>query len=158
MVAPTQVAPGTKVMLEPAGMVSLPVTVVVVGWLGCGLAVSSRASMTGTAGLVMLQLVPLGQLGSPPPLMLAVLLAALAPAATLTGMSMMMVPVLAPLAMVQLPKVMPLLAQPFSVPLLVLLAARTGAPLKVMPVGKVSARLMAAVVGPLATVTVRVYF
>jgi hypothetical protein len=86
-----------------------------------------------------------------------------AEAATFTGTVMMMVPKPAGEAIVQPAKVLPLLGQPRTgaptagIPELVLVAAITGAPLKVMPVGKMSVSVMGAVVGLPATVMVILY-
>jgi hypothetical protein len=122
--------------------------------------VSLIASTTGVV-TVLVQLAPVAgvQLGSPPPVTVAVLAAVRTPAAPLAATSIgtvtTMLPVAAPdamehparllapaaLAVVQLPAV--------NVPPLTLMPA-----LVVMPAGSVSAMLIAAVVGPLATAIV----
>jgi hypothetical protein len=146
------------VKVEPTGNWSLGDTFVVLGTFGCFVSVSLIASITGVV-TVLVQLAPAGQLGSPPPLAVAVLAAVRTPAAplaaTLIGTVTTMLPVAAPDAMehparllapaapavVQLPAV--------NVPPLTLMPA-----LVVMPLGKVSASVIAAVVGPLATAIV----
>jgi hypothetical protein len=143
------------VKVDPVGYWSLGDMLVVLGTFGCLVSVSLTASITGVT-TVLVQLAPTGQLGSPPPLTVAVLLAVRTPAeplaATLTGTVMTMLPVATPDAMehparllapaapavIQLPGV--------NVPPLTLMPA-----LVVMPAGKVSAIVIAAVVGPLAT-------
>ena len=99
--------------------------------------------------------------GSPPPVAVTLLMAGLsADAATSTGTVMMMVPKPAPLGIVQPTKLLPDAGQPdTNVPAVVeapvlVPAANTGAPLKVMPVGKMSDNVMGAVVGLPATVMV----
>ena len=67
---------------------------------------------------------------------------------------MTMVPLVAPLAMEQPVRFVPVAGQALKTPLLVLPACLVGAPARVMPVGKLSPTVIAAVVGPLATVTV----
>ena len=74
--------------------------------------------------------------------------------ATATGTRMMMVPLVAPAAIEQPVKSLPVAGQPLKTPLLVLAPCLVGAPARVMPVGKLSPTVIAAVVGPLATVTV----
>ena len=110
--------------------------------------------MTGTFGVVTVQVPDAVQVGSPPPVAVAVFWVLVALAATATGTRMMMVPFVAPLAMEQPVKLVPVAGQPLKTPLLVLAPCLVGAPVRVMPVGKVSAKVSAAVVGPLATVTV----
>jgi hypothetical protein len=108
---------------------------------------------TVTGGVVLVHAPDPVQAGSPPPLALAVLVPLVAVAPTVTGTRMTMVPLLAPLAIWQPVRLLPVDGQPLKTPLLVPLCF-VGAPDKVIPVGKLSLRLMAAVVGPLATVTV----
>ena len=110
--------------------------------------------MTGTFGVVTVQVPEAVQVGSPPPVAVAVFWVLVALAATATGTRMMMVPFVAPAATEQPVKLLPVAGQPLKRPPLVLAACLVGAPVRVMPVGKVSAKVSAAVVGPLATVTV----
>ena len=92
--------------------------------------------------------------GSPPPLAVAVLVPLVALAPTATGTRMTMVPLEALAAIWQPVRLVPVAGQPLKAPLLVLPASLVGAPDKVMPVGKLSVIVIAALVGPLATVTV----
>ena len=66
----------------------------------------------------------------------------------------MMLPLDAPAAIEQPVRLLPVAGQPLKTPLLVLEPCTVGAPVRVMPAGKLSAKVIAAVVGPLATVTV----
>ena len=109
---------------------------------------------TPTGGVVTVHVPVPVHAGSPPPVAVAVFCPLVALAPTVTGTRMMMVPLLALVAIVQPVKVLPVAGQPLKTPLLLLPASLVGAPDKVMPVGKLSVMLMAAVVGPLATVTV----
>ena len=109
---------------------------------------------TPTGGVLPVQGVPTVQAGSPPPETLAVLVPLVAVGPTVIGRRMTMVPLLAAVAIVQPVKLLPVTGQPLRVPPLVLLPCLVGAPDKVMPVGKVSVMLMAAVLGPLAIATV----
>ena len=116
---------------------------------------SSTASITGVA-TVLVQFAPAGQPGSPPPVAVAVLLTLCAPvvptppaaAATLTG-TVMTMGFVAPAAMEQPAKLL-LLEQPPKVPPVAVMFAAT----VVMPAGKVSFSVIAAVVGPFATAIV----
>jgi hypothetical protein len=99
--------------------------------------------------------------GSPPPVAVTLLMLGLsADAATFTGTVMTILPKPAGEAIVHPAKVLPLIGQPTTaapaagMPVLVLVAAITGAPLKVMPVGKMSSNVIAEVVGLPATVMV----
>lgn len=113
------------------------------------------ASITGVV-TVLVQFAPAGQLGSPPPVAVAVLLTLCAPvapvppaaAATLTG-TVMMIGFVAPAAIEQ-PARLLVLEQPLKVPPVALMLAAT----VVMPAGKVSFSVIAAVVGPFATAIV----
>lgn len=147
--APVQVPPVT-VTVESTGNLSFPVTVVVLGTLGCFVSVSFTASMTGVV-TVLVQFAPAGHDGSPPPVTVAVLLLGLAAeAATVTGTVTTMLPVAAPAAIEQPAKlVAPDAGQPLMVPPVAVIA-----PLVLMPAGKVSAIVIAAVVGPFATAIV----
>ena len=140
------------VKVEPAGNLSFVDTLNVPGWPGWPLVASLTASITGVM-MVLVQFAPAGQLGSPPPVTVAVLLLGLAAlAATLTGTVMTMLPVAAPDAIEHPAKLLaPVAGQPLKVPPV---AAIT--PLVVMPTGKASAIVMAAVVGPFATAIVMV--
>jgi hypothetical protein len=140
------------VKVEPTGNLSFGVTSVVLATLGCLVVLSSTASITGVVTLpVHAGAVPV-QVGSPPPLAVALLVLGLAVvAATLTGTVMTIGPA-APAAIEQpLKLVAPLAGQPLKVPPVAVIA-----PLVVMPVGKLSAIVVAAVVGPLATAMVMV--
>ena len=109
---------------------------------------------TATGGVVLVHAaVPL-HAGSPPPLAVAVLVPVVAVLPTATGTRMTMVPLEALAAIWQPARVVPVAGQPLKTPLLVLDASLVGAPDKLMPVGKLSAIVIAALVGPLATVTV----
>jgi hypothetical protein len=138
--------------VEPTGNLSLVETLNVPGWPGWPPVASFTASITGVV-TVLVQLAPAGQLGSPPPVTVAVLALGLAAeAATVTGTVMMMLPVAAPAAIEQLAKlVAPAAGQPLIVPPVAVIA-----PLVVMPLGNVSAIVIAAVVGPFATAIVMV--
>jgi hypothetical protein len=105
----------------------------------------------------MLQAPLLVHAGSPPPLAVAVLLPPLGRSArllaTLTGTVTTMSPLGAPLAIWQLaPRLEPLVGQPLKVPVPEVMV---GAPLRVMPVGRMSVKVSAAVLGPPAMRTVR---
>ena len=91
--------------------------------------------------------------GSPPPVAVALLVLGLAAvAATLTGTVITILPFAAPAAIEQPVKlVAPAAGQPLSVPPVAVIA-----PLVVMPAGSASAKVMAAVVGPLVTAIVMV--
>jgi hypothetical protein len=141
------------VKVEPTGNWSLGETFVVLGTFGCLVSVSLIASITGVV-TVLVQLAPAGQLGSPPPVTVAVFAAVRTPAAplaaTLTGTVTTMLPVAAPAAIEQPARlVAPDAGQPLNVPPVAVIA-----PLVVMPAGSVSAMVIAAVVGPLATAIV----
>jgi hypothetical protein len=149
---------GTPVTLkvEPAGNLSLVLTLNVPATKGCKVAVLSlTASMTGVS-TVLVQFAPAGQLGSPPPVAVAVLLTLCAPvapappaaAATLTGTSMTIGP--AAFGAIEQPAKLLVLEQPDSVPPVAVMLAAT----VVMPAGKVSSSVIAAVVGPFATAIV----
>lgn len=107
----------------------------------------------GVGTVVPEQLGALGQVVSPPPVTVAVLVPLVAEAATLMGTLIEIVPVATPAAIVQPAKVLPLVGQAdnVAVPLLTV-----GAPAREMPVGKVSDSAMVAVVGPFATVILMV--
>ena len=119
---------------------------------GCLVTASSMASITGVFGVVPVHAgaVPVHS-GSPPPVAVAVLVAVVAVEATFTGTVMTIGPA-APVAIEQPAK----LAAP-AAPAVVQLPAVNVPPvtlmpaLVVMPAGKVSFRVMAAVVGPFAT-------
>ncbi len=148
-----QVLPGWIVKAEPTGNLSFTVMSVVAPTDPPGfVSASFTASITGVV-TVLVQLAPAGQLGSPPPVTVAVLALGLAAeAATVTGTVMMMLPVAAPAAIEQLAKlVAPAAGQPLIVPPVAVIA-----PLVVMPLGNVSAIVIAAVVGPFATAIVMV--
>ena len=149
----TQVLPGSSVNTEFGGNLSFGAKLVVLATPGCLVSVSGTASITGLVE-VLVQLAPAGQLGSPPPVTVAVLaLGLMALAATATGTVMMMSPVTAPAAMVQPTKLAaPVAGHPLKVP-----PVATMAPLVVMPLGNTSATVMGAVVGPLATLILMVY-
>jgi hypothetical protein len=138
------------VKVEPTGNLSLVETLNVPGWPGWPVLASFTASITGVV-TVLVQLAPAGQLGSPPPVTVAVLALGLAAeAATVTGTVTTMLPVAAPAAIEQPAKlVAPEAGQPLIVPPVAVIA-----PLVVMPLGKVSAIVIAAVVGPFATAIV----
>ena len=109
---------------------------------------------TLTGGVVLVHAaVPLHR-GSPPPLAVAVLVPVVAVLPTATGTRMTMVPLEALLVIWQPVRLVPVDGQPLKTPLLVLPASLVGAPDKLMPVGKLSLITIAALVGPLATVTV----
>ena len=144
------------VKFEPVGNLSFVLTSKVLATKGCKVPVLSlTASMTGVT-TVLVQFAPAGQLGSPPPVAVAVLLTLCAPvapvppaaAATLTG-TVMMIGFVAPAAIEQ-PARLLVLEQPVSVPPVAVMLAAT----VVMPVGKVSFSVIAAVVGPFATAIV----
>ena len=124
------------------------------------------ASITAmAAGVEALQLAAkapvVGHDESPPPVTLAVLIAPVALAAlaaTVTGISTITVPLLTPAANVQPTVVLPLVGQPLKVLPVLVPPVTTGAPLKVMPVGKLSIKFVGKVVGPFATVNVTIYF
>ena len=146
-----QVLPGWIVKAEPAGNLSFVVILVVAPTDPPGLVSKSfTASITGVV-TVLVQFAPAGQLGSPPPVTVAVLALGLAAeAATVTGTVTTMLPVAAPAAIEQPVRlVAPEAGQPLKVPPVALIA-----PLVVMPLGKVSAIVIAAVVGPFATAIV----
>ena len=157
--AAAQVPPGTTVKVESAGYLSFVLTLVVLGTLGCLVSVSRTASITGvTTRLVQFAPVAGVQLGSPPPVTVAVLLTVTAPvpappaaAATFTG-TVMMIGFVAPLAIEQpakleAPAALAVVQLPtVNVPPVTLIPA-----LVVIPVGKTSASVIAAVVGPLTT-------
>ena len=93
--------------------------------------------------------------GSPPPLAVAVLVPVVALAPTATGTRMTMVPLEALVLIWQPVRLaLPAAGQPLRTPSLVLPASLVGAAAKLMPVGKLSLITIAALVGPLATVTV----
>ena len=92
--------------------------------------------------------------GSPPPLAVAVLVPVVAVLPTVTGTRMTMVPLEAPVAIWQPVRLLPVAGQPLKAPLLLLEPCLVGAADKLMPVGKLSLITIAALVGPLATVTV----
>ena len=144
--AAAQVPPVT-VTVEFGGNLSLPVTVVVAGTLGCLVSVSSTASMTGVVTVPVQAGAPVHR-GSPPPVAVALLVLGLAVAApTVTGTVITMLPVAAPAAIEQpVVLVAPAAGQPLKVPPVAVIN-----PLVTMPVGKLSANVIAAVVGPLAT-------
>ena len=110
--------------------------------------------VTGVFGVVTVQVPDAVQVGSPPPVAVAVFWLVVALAATATGTRTTMVPFEAPDAIEQPVRLLPVAGQPLRAPLLVLDACLVGAPVRVMPAGKASAKVSAAVVGPLATVTV----
>ena len=114
--------------------------------LGCLLTVSSMASITGVFGVVPVQAgaLPVHR-GSPPPVAVAVLVAVVAVEATLTGTVITIGPA-APAAIEQPVKLLPVAGHPVMLP-----PTAVGVALKVMPAGKLSANVIAAVVGPLAT-------
>ena len=109
---------------------------------------------TDTGGVVTVQVPVPVQAGSPPPVAVAVLVPLVAAAPTVTGTRMTMVPLEALVSIWQPVKLVPVAGQPLKAPLLVLLPCFVGAPDKLMPVGKLSLITIAALVGPLATVTV----
>jgi hypothetical protein len=96
--------------------------------------------------------------GSPPPAAVTVLTLGLAAvAATSTGMVNTMLPMPAPSGIEQPAKVLPVLGQPSKVTAVLVVAGATlGAPLKVMPAGKMSASVMGCAVGLPATAMVMV--
>jgi hypothetical protein len=125
--------------------VSFVETSVVLVIAGCFVTVSSMASITGVFGVVPVHAgaVPVHR-GSPPPVAVAVLVAVVAVEATLTGTVMMIGPEV--FAAIEQPvKLTPVAGQPVIVP-----PVAVGMPLKLMPVGRLSASVMAAVVGPFA--------
>ena len=132
----TAVPPGTPLMLPLSGVVTIALL------------------PTPTGGVVVVHVPVPVHAGSPPPLAVAVFVPLVALGPTVTGTRMMMVPLPAAVAIVQPVKVLPVAGQPLKVPLLVLAASLVGAADKLMPAGRLSPMLMAAVVGPLATVTV----
>ena len=139
------------VKVEPAGNLSFVLTSVVDVIAGCLVTLSSTASITGVVVVpVQAGAVPVHS-GSPPPVAVAVLVLGLTvEAATVTGTVITMLPVTAPAAIEQPARlVAPLAGQPLKVPPVALIA-----PLVVMPAGRASAMVMAAVVGPLATAIV----
>ena len=140
------------VKVEPTGNLSLLETLNVPGWPGWPLVASFTASITGVV-TVLVQFAPAGQLGSPPPVTVAVLALGLAAeAATVTGTVMTMLPVAAADAIEHPARlVAPDAGQPLKVPPVAVIA-----PLVVMPLGRVSAIVIAAVVGPFATAIVMV--
>ena len=149
-VAAVQVLPDWIVKTEPLGYLSFGVKSDVAPAEPPGLVSTSlTASSTGVV-TVLVQFAPAGQLGSPPPLAVAVLaLEAPALAATVTGTVMTIGPDV-PAAIEQPAKlVAPAAGQPLKVPPVAVMV-----PLVVMPAGKVSATVIAAVVGPLATAMV----
>ena len=118
---------------------------------GCLATLSSIASITGVFGVVPVHAgaEPVHS-GSPPPVAVAVLVAVVAVDATFTGTVITMGPKV--LAAIEQPvKLPPADGQPVMVP-----PVAVGTPLKVMPVGKASAKVMAAVVGPFVTAMVMV--
>ena len=152
--APVIVPAGVQVVavcvkVEPAGYLSLLATLYVPGCPGWPVLASFTASTTGLV-LVPEQVLPV-QFGSPPPVTLAVFTVGFAAfAATATGTVMMMLPVAAPAAIVQPVSVLaPLPGHPESVPPVAVIA-----PLVVTPAGSASLTLIAAVLGPLATLIV----
>ena len=146
--------PGWTLNTELTGNLSLGATLVVLATLGCLVSVSLTASITGVT-TVPVQFKPVAgvQVGSPPPVAVAVLLLGLtAAAATLTGTVITMLPLAAPAAIEQPARlVAPSAGQPLKVPPVAVIA-----PLVVMPAGSASATVIAAVVGPLATAIVMV--
>ena len=121
---------------------------------GCLVSISAIALNTIVKLVALHTVLPAGHAGSPPPLILAVFLIPVvlaAVAATATGMSILITPALAPAAITQPVISLPLLGQPLKVPPVIV-----GVPLKVIPVGKLSVKIIGAVVGPLLTVTVNV--
>ena len=145
-VAPPMVSSATMLAstLPPATPPTLPLSGVV----------TIALLPTDTGGVVLVQAPAPVHAGSPPPLALAVLVPLVAVLPTATGRRMMMVPLLALLSIWQPVRLVPEAGQPLKTPSLLLEACLLGAPLKLMPTGKVSLMLMAALVGPLATVTV----
>jgi hypothetical protein len=148
-----QVLPGWIVNTEFNGNLSFGVMSVVTPTEPPGLVSTSlTASMTGVA-TVPIQFAPAGQLGSPPPVTVTVLVLGLtAVAATLTGTSMTIGPA-APIAIEQPAKLVapaaPAVVQlpGVSVPPLVTVMPA----LVVMPAGRLSFSVISAVVGPLTT-------
>ena len=138
---------------EPTGNWSFVETFVVLGTLGCFVSVSLIASISGVV-TVLVQFAPAGQLGSPPPVTVAVLAAVRTPAAplaaTLTGTVMTIGPPVGDA--IEQPAKLVVLEQPDSVPPVAVIFAAT----VVMPAGKVSLNVIGAVVGPLATAIVMV--
>ena len=112
------------------------------------------SGVTGVFGVVTVHAPDAVHSGSPPPVAVAVFWLLVALAATATGTRMMMVPVEAFVAIEQPVKTLPVAGQPLKAPLLVLAACLVGTPVKVMPVGKLSVKVIAAVVGPSTTETV----
>jgi hypothetical protein len=148
-----QVLPGWIVKVEPTGNLSFKVISVFAPTDPPGLVSTSfTASITGVV-TVLVQFAPAGQLGSPPPVTVAVLALGLAAeAATVTGTVMTMLPVAAADAIEHPARlVAPDAGQPLKVPPVAVIA-----PLVVMPLGRVSAIVIAAVVGPFATAIVMV--
>ena len=127
---------------------SLLETSVVVTTLGCLFTISLMASITGLV-LVLEQLASAGHLVDPPPDTVALLTLGLAAVdAIVTGTVISILPLATPVAILQpLRLLAPVAGQPDIVPPVAVIA-----PLVVIPVGKVSAIVMGAVVGPLLTV------
>ena len=109
---------------------------------------SFTASITGVV-TVLVQFAPAGQLGSPPPVAVAVLLLGLtAVAATVTGTVITIGPPVGDA--IEHPAKLVVLEQPVNVPPVAVIFAGT----VVMPVGNASLNVIGAVVGPFATATV----
>ena len=138
--------------VEPTGNWSLVAKTVVAPTVPVDLvSVSLTASITGILGVTPVHAgaVPV-HAGSPPPVTVAVLVAVVAVAATLTG-TVMTIGLVAPVAIEQPANVLPVAGQPVMVP-----PVAVGTALNVMPVGKMSANVATAVVGPLAIAIVMV--
>ena len=129
---------------------SLVATLNVPGWPGWPVVASLTASITGVV-TVLVQFAPAGQLGSPPPVAVAVLALGLtAVAATVTGTVITIGPPVGDA--IEHPAKLVVLEQPVSVPPVAVMFAGT----VVMPDGSVSLNVIGAVVGPFATATVMV--
>ena len=125
-------------------------TLNVPGWPGWPVVASLMASITGVV-TVLVQFAPAGQLGSPPPVAVAVLALGLtAVAATVTGTVITIGPPVGDA--IEHPAKLVVLEQPVSVPPVAVMFAGT----VVMPDGSVSLNVIGAVVGPFATATVMV--
>ena len=119
-------------------------------------------SLVDTTGLLTLPVhagaVPVHN-GSPPPVRVTLLLAGLSVLAdTFTGTLIAMLPTPAPVAMVHPASVLPVLGQPVRLApaLVVLPVMRLGAALRLMPVGRMSLKLIGAMVALPVTLMVMV--
>jgi hypothetical protein len=128
---------------------------------GLWLAVLVTVSLVTTTGvltvLVQAGAIPVHNGSPPPPTVTLLMLGLAAVAATFTGTVNTMLPIPAPNGIEQPAKVLPLLGQPPNVTaVLVVAAATVGAPLRVIPAGKMSASVMGCAVALPATAMVMV--